>query len=68
MFIDLVDFDVNRGRKESFRRRIIPVPLVLVVEDGIGQMAYDRCHDHIAVAPSSSKVEIKAVVFDVFVD
>jgi hypothetical protein len=58
---------VNLGRKEAFRRRIVPVSFVLVVEHGIGQVAYDRCHDYIAVAPSSTKVEIKAVVLDVLV-
>jgi len=28
-------------------------------------MAYDSCHNYITVAPSSTKVEIKAVVLDI---
>lgn len=57
---------MDLSSKELVRRWIIPI-LVLGIKLGLGQMAKNRCHDYIAVAPLSTEVEIETVVLDISV-
>jgi hypothetical protein len=57
---------MNCGVKKPLRRRMLPV-LDFRTKLNTGQMAQDSCHDNLAIAPLSTKVEIKRVVLDVLI-